>query len=454
MATYYVSTSGSDTTGDGSAGNPWATLHKAITTVTDNVAHTIKVAPGTYAEDSGSGYLSIAENRTELGTIESTTGDPDDVIVTGASSATYNVVFPAGTPTKFHFKNITFKSRVNTNEYVVVINANANAADLTFEGCVFEQLIGGDNDSKRAFYVSTNDTKACQNITFTGCTFKQTGTKGASESVTTLSFARTAAGATIDAITFTGNNVYSQGSGPIFQGVTNLDCSDNVIVAENNVALTLGKDAGTDAQDTTGTCTGNKIKANTSHGLLLGNGCNGVVASGNRIVGGDHGAVIKNSVDVVFTGNFVTGGSGCYDAIYIKASSGTIVTCNVAICSKSGGCTLRVGEDTTHSTLYAGAVVRGNTFIARNGADIYYWGPDAEETGETSICDQNTLILQGSGKYGDVKDTADCATLAAVRTAWSDYDVTTNDSQSADGDVAFYSALGAAAGAGRLSVSI
>lgn len=126
----------------------------------------------------------------------------------------------------------------------------------------------------------------------------------------------------------------------------------------------------------------------------------------------------------------------------------------VAICVKSGGWTLRVGEDTTHSTLYAGAVVRGNTFIARNGADIYYWGPDAEETGETSICDQNTLILQGSGKYGDVKDTADCATLAAVRTAWSDYDVTTNDSQSADGDVAFYSALGAAAGAGRLSVSI
>ena len=47
-ATYYVSTSGSDTTGDGSNGNPWRSLTYAINNVPDNSL--ILVQPGTYVE--------------------------------------------------------------------------------------------------------------------------------------------------------------------------------------------------------------------------------------------------------------------------------------------------------------------------------------------------------------------------------------------------------------------
>ena len=43
--TRYVSTSGNDTTGDGSNGNPWATVHKALT---DGTADDIECAAGTY----------------------------------------------------------------------------------------------------------------------------------------------------------------------------------------------------------------------------------------------------------------------------------------------------------------------------------------------------------------------------------------------------------------------
>ena len=47
--TYYISPAGSDTTGDGSVGNPWATLYKASSTVTIP-GSTIFVKAGTYNE--------------------------------------------------------------------------------------------------------------------------------------------------------------------------------------------------------------------------------------------------------------------------------------------------------------------------------------------------------------------------------------------------------------------
>jgi hypothetical protein len=44
--TYYVATTGSDTTGDGSAGNEWATITHAVDTVPDGA--TVLVRPGLY----------------------------------------------------------------------------------------------------------------------------------------------------------------------------------------------------------------------------------------------------------------------------------------------------------------------------------------------------------------------------------------------------------------------
>ncbi len=46
-ATYYVATNGNDTTGDGSSGNPWATLQKAVNTMV--AGDTTIVKDGTYA---------------------------------------------------------------------------------------------------------------------------------------------------------------------------------------------------------------------------------------------------------------------------------------------------------------------------------------------------------------------------------------------------------------------
>lgn len=50
MTDYYVATTGSDTTGDGSSGSPWATINKARGTMSSSADNTVYIAAGTYDE--------------------------------------------------------------------------------------------------------------------------------------------------------------------------------------------------------------------------------------------------------------------------------------------------------------------------------------------------------------------------------------------------------------------
>ncbi len=50
-ATYYLSPTGSDTSGDGSSGNPWKTLYKAGQAVPGRQGHIVHLKPGTYLLD-------------------------------------------------------------------------------------------------------------------------------------------------------------------------------------------------------------------------------------------------------------------------------------------------------------------------------------------------------------------------------------------------------------------
>lgn len=75
--TVYVSTSGSDSVGDGSAANPYATINKALSTIPKNLngfTATINVAAGTYAgnasiQNFGNGVLQITGNAGDVVTL-------------------------------------------------------------------------------------------------------------------------------------------------------------------------------------------------------------------------------------------------------------------------------------------------------------------------------------------------------------------------------------------------
>src|SRR5439155_14290810 len=56
-ATYHVSTTGSDTTGDGSAGSPWASIDHADSASLLSPGDTVIVEAGTYPQASGAGVV-------------------------------------------------------------------------------------------------------------------------------------------------------------------------------------------------------------------------------------------------------------------------------------------------------------------------------------------------------------------------------------------------------------
>lgn len=80
----YVATTGNDTSGDGSSGNPWATIAKALSLIPRTVDqnYVIHVADGTYAEG-----ISIA-NRISLGEAQiqiiGNSGTPNNVVLSGS----------------------------------------------------------------------------------------------------------------------------------------------------------------------------------------------------------------------------------------------------------------------------------------------------------------------------------------------------------------------------------
>jgi hypothetical protein len=99
--TYYVSTTG-DNGGDGSSGNPWATLQYAydyICSALDLAGYTITIqfADGTYA--AAAGALAIGTTWTGGGaiTLQGNTGDQDAVILEGAGAGTFCLAPAAGT---------------------------------------------------------------------------------------------------------------------------------------------------------------------------------------------------------------------------------------------------------------------------------------------------------------------------------------------------------------------
>jgi hypothetical protein len=70
--TYYVDPAGSDTTGTGSSGNPWATPQKAVTSGTPVTAgDTILVRDGTYTDTDNSGRTILISSTSPSGTIGS-----------------------------------------------------------------------------------------------------------------------------------------------------------------------------------------------------------------------------------------------------------------------------------------------------------------------------------------------------------------------------------------------
>src|SRR5258708_14544057 len=144
--TYYVSTTGNDTSGDGSVSNPWKTLMYAVTKVAGNQGHTIQVGAGTFIE-SGLVEVQLGVNITGAGI--------DMTIFKAASSFYYHPADPGYGTDKFLISLSGYNQA----------NGNQSLSNFTIDGDS-KQLHGGIYVRYRNNVV-INSVKV-QNTNFTG----------------------------------------------------------------------------------------------------------------------------------------------------------------------------------------------------------------------------------------------------------------------------------------------
>lgn len=169
MSTYYIATTGNDTTGNGSLATPWLTLAKFLASST--TGDTCMVGAGTFTFAAAT-----ITNRTIQGTrgtgVTNTTGW---TVFTGSGSG---VRWAFGTGTTV-VKDIWFDSCVNTstsNSGGLITCGNTVTPVFTITGCRFSNCSGGGGDSGSAVIGSTGWIGLLGNITIGSCIFDNCNT--------------------------------------------------------------------------------------------------------------------------------------------------------------------------------------------------------------------------------------------------------------------------------------
>ena len=420
MTIYYVRKDGNDTTGDGSTGTPWLTVAKALATVTTG-GHTVRIGAGTYAEDNGSGLLTVAWNASALGiTLESESGNVDDVIIQGASNATYNILCQ-GNSRYVTWNNITFGCRVATNSSAIRLTA---AHHYTFTGCKFQRPNSG-AAAAAVLLIPSGATDSINTVTFTDCT--ATGVAAGRGWL----IDRLTVGRTVDTITLTNcvcNSTTS--STPLsVKMATNVTITGGTYVGDT-YGILFGVDGTGETVNATGTISGVTIASN-NHTLMVGNGTENVTVTGCQITAGIYGIVVKECAGATVTGNSINitrSDLANPRGILFKAATGATVTGNTirnsANVSTNTGMLMVSAGDTGNKS---GTITcTGNNVYAGPGF-LYNIGDDAADSGGC-VFNSNRYQVKGGG-WGVIRGTS-VTSLYAARAAWDTYGDGTNDDNS------------------------
>jgi len=158
MASYYIATTGNDSTGAGTLVSPWLTISKAFNSSTAN--DTINVAAGTYTWVS----QTFTSNRTIQGAGNTTT------IFTGADAAiAWNINTNGVSMT---INDMTFKNSITTSSYVFWNNTGVGSTNMnwTFNRIIFKDLATS-SSSRAIFGFSESGGATDMDIMFNTCLF-------------------------------------------------------------------------------------------------------------------------------------------------------------------------------------------------------------------------------------------------------------------------------------------
>lgn len=168
MAQYYIAPGGNDSTGNGSQGNPWQTISKAVTASTGG--DTINLAAGSYVWPSA---LQVINDRSLIGAGAGST----TVTASGGSVAgfkIYGTVVISG----IRFTNTVKTAVGNTGMFY---NDVAQTLSLTVNDCIFDNLTWNQSNAGGIFLVIYAVTPT-QVLSFNRCLFYGNKSPGANQS--------------------------------------------------------------------------------------------------------------------------------------------------------------------------------------------------------------------------------------------------------------------------------
>ena len=435
LPAFYVTPTGDDITGDGSAAAPWATIDHAIDNVPD-VACNIWVAEGTYPENTdGGNYLRPDRVFADWVTVRAMPGA--SVTITDNGSGTLCLRLD-GTQ-KLRFRGVTIEQ------------AGANSsATVQVENDTDVELIDCDIPSRNiGIYSAPSNSSVriyCKNTTF----HPRAGSTSNVRSV----WIRAGANSDVDVVlvdctaeSLSANNTYN---GTYFE-TTSVSADLDVylsggdytdvlgtairqyggsliavnVAAESDEmrAITVGVDGGA-TYNTTGAIVGGTFTSQSGHGAAWEYSATGTM-SGATVHGGNFGLVLKE-VDGVDVDDCALYG-GTDKAVYFKGARNAGVT-NSTLHATAGSCVL-AGYNNITGTNCANLTFTDNLCVPTGTlVDVFSWA-DTDEGG--SVCDRNTYVLSGTtGDLGNVYGTDNISNLSELQAAWAAYDVPTNDANS------------------------
>lgn len=428
MAEIFVATGGNDTTGNGSSGTPYASLKKALSVAA--AGDVIRMGAGTYAEDSGSGYLSL-HNITFASYIHVVpdNGTIGSVVITG-TSAIQAVIFGATTFIRFH--GVTFRSQADTVTQLVRFNSSGTLSDIIFDTCTFEILgkSGVTNVGLASSWASVTSTLS--RVRFLNCKRKQIGPYPVAGILLDRQFASIA----VSDWEFINPEIIVGSFAARLMGMSRFLIVNPTFTSSNptvaSTALQIGQDSYTGV-DTTGFISGGTVSSLIGHAAVIGGGCSDVEVVGTTFTGGynssnGQGLVLKN-----ITGGAVrrvTVHGGYLSTLYLKACQNMLIEDSVFYNRFATAAAIKGAINNEDNSKVANNTIRQCVAYAHVGSLIDWANASGDAGG--NVIDQNVYAVAGSGIWGTVRGST-IASLSALKGAWVGYDRPGNDNNSRAG---------------------
>lgn len=469
---------GNDSTGNGSAATPYATIAKALNIAQGNGAGAeIIVAPGTITEGGGGSYGFIpgkppsgsrqASAPTVYSTVRSLTlngvvnTNAYDVTIQASNAATSGIIYLGSTNGWGYvdFWGLAFTQSAGLNPganpapiiYINSAAATQDFANIRFDTCQFN-LATPTSGYPVVMYASSEYPP--NNLVFIGNTF--VGLGGTTQCYLIQSTLFDASGVPATGFKFLYNTI-SNFAGAWDNGYCGGFASPMIIgndlpflsTSSGTHGILLGQDGVySGSKAVTEPYTAGNYISHPSHNLIHGGGCSGGIIEHNRCVGGIHGVVVKehtqnsSSITTNVRFNYCNGtGSGQLTSLYNKASLYAGFFENLAVGNNSNTSYQLFEEgigDTSNKPGWTTAI--SNRFVFNNASSTQgalNWQSSSNVQGNSQSY-YNIYEIR-SGTWGTVRGTS-VSSVATLAAAWKSAGVGTETTSNNDGNSQLYSA--------------